>query len=70
MKVRFFKKFVGKVYDAAKEGDFKSAYEGLQKVNSSQQQKVLTVFNKKAFENLGVENGTNLATNFAAYRGL
>lgn len=70
MKARLLKKVVSTIYDATTKGDFKSAYSRLHKIRPTQQRRVLNLFNEQAFKRLGVENGTNLVTNFAGYRGL
>ncbi len=70
MKVRLLNKVANAVYNAAIKGDFELAYGRLLKINPKQQRKVLSVFNRQAFERLGVENGANIVADFAGYRGL
>jgi len=68
MKARLGKKLANLVFEAATNGDFKSASNVLRR-SGNQERKVLTIFNEKALEELGTNEGANLIINFAGYRG-
>ena len=69
MNQRVCRKVASFIYNNVLNGNLTEAASRLNKVSSNQQRKVLTLFNTKAFESLGNNNGADLIMNFASYRG-
>ena len=69
MKTRIMKKVANSIYEKILNGNFAEASTRLNKISPNKQRKILTLFNTKSFENLGVDQGANLIVNFAGYKG-
>lgn len=58
------------MFESAVKREYQEALQSVNRFSPEQQRKIFTAFNNKATQTLGVDQGTSLVMNFAAYRGL